>query len=79
MALLAPRIGNDISYVTRINALLHFAWQGQYFVQLDSDLSWQAQRFVTFWEMPEREMFYFSIQNRLQGGTGKVSEAAGAR
>ena len=24
-------------------------------------------------------MLYFSIQNRLQGRTGKVSEAAGAR
>ena len=27
----------------------------------------------------EREMLYFSIQNRRQDRTGKVSEAAGAR
>ena len=26
-----------------------------------------------------REMLYFTIQNRLQDGTSKVSEAAGAR
>ena len=28
---------------------------------------------------PEREILYFSRQNRLQGRTSKVSEAAGAR
>ena len=28
---------------------------------------------------PEREMLYFTIQNRLQDGTSKVPEAAGAR
>ena len=44
MALLAPRIGNEVSYVT----------QGC-------------------------EMLYFTIQNRLQDGKSKVSEAAGAR
>ena len=32
MTLLAPRIGNDVSYVTRINHEIHFAWQVQYLV-----------------------------------------------
>ena len=32
-----------------------------------------------FGRWPERQMLYFSIQNRLHDGTSKVSEAAGAR
>ena len=28
--MLAPRIVNDVSYVTRINHEMHFAWQAQY-------------------------------------------------
>ena len=32
MTLLAPRIGNDVSYVTQIIADIHFAWQVQYLV-----------------------------------------------
>ena len=38
MTLLAPRIGNDVSYATWINDEIHFAWQAQQFV-------------VTFWEI----------------------------
>ena len=34
MTLLAPRIVNDVSYVTRINHEIHFAWQAQYLVKL---------------------------------------------
>ena len=30
MTLLAPRIGNDVSYVTQIIDDIHFAWQAQY-------------------------------------------------
>ena len=48
MTLLAPRILNDVSYVTRINHEMHFAWQAQYLVKLERDFLWQA---VTFWEM----------------------------
>ena len=43
MTLLAPRIGNDVSYVTRINDEIHFAWQAQYLVKLECDFSWQAR------------------------------------
>ena len=34
LTLLAPRIVNDVSYVTRINHEIHFAWQAQYLVKL---------------------------------------------
>ena len=37
MKFVAPRIVNDVSYVTRINHEIHFAWQAQYL--------------VTFWEI----------------------------
>ena len=48
---LAPRIGNEVSYVTQIIDDIHFAWQAQYLVRLAGDFSWQAQHFVTFWEI----------------------------
>ena len=51
MTLLAPRILNDVSYVTRINHEIPFALQAQYLVKLERDFSWQAQHLVTFWEM----------------------------
>ena len=34
VTLLAPRIGNDVSYVTRITHEIHFAWQAQHLVKL---------------------------------------------
>ena len=37
MTVLAPRIGNDVSYVTRINDGIHFAWQVQYLVKFGED------------------------------------------
>ena len=51
VTLLAPRIGNDVSYVTQIIDDIHFAWQAQYLVRLAGAFSCQAQRFVTFWEI----------------------------
>ena len=37
--LLAPRIGNDVSYVTQISDDIHFAWQAQYLVMLEGDFT----------------------------------------
>ena len=37
MTPVAPRIGNEVSYVTRIKHRTHFSWQAQYLVRLDSD------------------------------------------
>ena len=34
---LAPRIVNDVSHVTRINHQIHFSWQAQYLVELEAD------------------------------------------
>ena len=36
--LVAPRIGNDVSYVTRIDDASHFAWQGQHLVMLEDEI-----------------------------------------
>ena len=38
VTLLAPRIGNDVSYVMLINHEIHFAWQAQYLVNLSCDV-----------------------------------------
>ena len=35
MTLLAPRIENDVSYVTRIHDEIHFAWQAQYLLSFE--------------------------------------------
>ena len=75
----APRIGNDVSYVMRITHAIHFAWQAQYLVKLECDLSWQAQHFVTFWEIAGAGNVFFSYKMRREDGTSQVSEAAGAR
>ena len=37
MTPVAPRIVNDVSYVTRIYHENHFSWQAQYLVRLDND------------------------------------------
>ena len=46
--MLAPRVVNDVSYATRINHEIHFAWQAQYLVKLECHFSWQGQHFVKF-------------------------------
>ena len=51
MTLLALCIGNDVTFLTQITDDIHFAWQVQYLVRLEGDFSWQAQQFVTFWEI----------------------------
>ena len=32
----APRIENDVSYLMRINHVIHFGWQVQYLVKLEA-------------------------------------------
>ena len=46
--LVAPRIVNDVSYVTDINHECHFSWQAQHLVMLECHFSWQAQYLVKF-------------------------------
>ena len=38
MTPVAPRIVNDVSYVTRINHQSHFVWQAQFLVMLEGNL-----------------------------------------
>ena len=40
--MLAPRIVNDVSYVTRINTEIDFAWQAQYLVRFEVDFACSA-------------------------------------
>ena len=40
--MLAPRIVNDVSYVTPINHEIHFARQAQYLVKLSCDFCCSA-------------------------------------
>ena len=62
--MLALRIGNDVSYETRINHEIHFAWQAQYLVKLDCHFSWQAQHLVTFWEIAgARNVVFFNVKS----------------
>ena len=46
MTFVAPRIVNDVSYVTRIKHACHFAWQAQYLVKVKCNFSWQVQYLV---------------------------------
>ena len=48
MRLVAPRIVNDVSYVTRIKHTRHFAWQAQHLVKFKCHFSWQVQHLVKF-------------------------------
>ena len=43
MTLLAPCIGNDVSFVTQISDDIHFAWQEHYLVMLEGDFTCSAQ------------------------------------
>ena len=72
VTLLAPRIVNDVSYVTRINHEIHFAWQAQYLVKLECYFSWQAQHLVTFWEIAgARNVVFFHTKCVSKVGRGR--------
>ena len=43
MTPVAPRIVNNVSYVTRINHESHLAWQAQYLVMLEGNLCCSAR------------------------------------
>ena len=42
LTVLAPRMGNYVSYETRINHEIHFAWQAQYLVRFEVDFACSA-------------------------------------
>ena len=43
MTHVAPRIVNNVSFVTRIDHESHFSWQAQYLVSLDNDTRYSAR------------------------------------
>ena len=64
MTFVAPRIVNDVSYVTRIHHEIHFALQAQYLLKLECHFSWQAQHLVTFWEIAgARNVVFFNTKS----------------
>ena len=46
--LVAPRIVNDVSYVSRNNTVIPFAWQVQHLVKFMCHFLWQVQHLVKF-------------------------------
>ena len=42
LTLLAPRIGNDVSYAMRIVDDIDFVWQAQHLVRLEGDFTCSA-------------------------------------
>ena len=70
VTLFAPRIGNDVSYVTRINDEIHFAWQAQYLVKLECDFSWQRQHLVQLGDSRSAKccIFRYKIVSKIAGG-----------
>ena len=43
MTPVAPRIVNNVSFVSRINHEIHFSWQAQYLVKLNCQLLWHSR------------------------------------
>ena len=63
MTFIAPRIGNDVSYVTWINDQIHFAWQAQYLVKLEGDACLLRALEMTF-HMSRGSMIRFISRGR---------------
>ena len=72
MTLVAPRIVNDVSCVTRINHGIHFAWQAQYLVNLSCDVC-STEYFSALQYRVVLEL-YFVVQGSsvVQSSTGVV-------
>ena len=48
---------------------MHFLWQAQYLVRLAGDFSWQAQHFVTFWEIAgTRNVVFYNTKSSPKMG-----------
>ena len=71
VTLLAPRIGNDVSYVTQIIDDVHFAWQAQYLVRLEG-----AFTASTHWKWPficdaDHWWHWFCVAGAVFGEVGR--------
>ena len=81
---LGPRIGNDVSYVTQIIADVHFAWQAQYLVRLEGDLTWSIHwqwGFICdadyWWHLFCVDGDWFSPRFVVQSSTGIIFSSTG--
>ena len=76
----APRIVNDVAYVTTINYAHHFSWQAQYLVMSECHFSWQAQFFCEIWiDSRSAKCCNFQYKMRLRSVKSNLGERAGAR
>ena len=78
VTLFAPRIGNDVSYVTQISDDIHFAWQAQYLVMLEGDFTCSAQwkwRFICRADLSSNS---FCVAGAVFGEVGGWLFVAGA-
>ena len=78
VTLLAPRIGNDGSYVTRIKREIHFAWQVQYLVRLEGDFACSAHWKWRFICDADHWWHWFCVAGAVFGEVGGWLLVAGA-
>ena len=78
LTLLAPRIGNDVSYVTRINHEIHFAWQAQYLVRFEVDFACSAHSKWRFICEADQSWDSFCVAGAVFGEVGVSLFVAGA-
>ena len=78
MTHVAPRIVNNVSFVSRINHEIHFSWQAQYLVKCKCHFSWQAQYLVKFkcHERFYRHIFSWFIYPLLFETSGTASRGS---
>ena len=70
LTLLAPRILNDVSYVTRINHEMHFAWQAQYLVRFEVDFACSAHSKWGFMWDADQSWDSFCVAGAVFGEVG---------
>ena len=70
MTPLAPRIVNVVSYETRINDEIYFAWQAQYLVKLNCDSCCSAHCKYLFICKAEQSSQSFCVAGAVFGEVG---------
>ena len=78
LTLLALRIGNDVSYETRIKHEIHFAWQVQYLLRLEVDIACSAHSKWRFICDANQSWDAFCVTGAVFGEVGVWLFVAGA-
>ena len=78
VTLLAPRIGNDVSYVMQIKDAIHFAWQAQYLLSLKGDFTCSAHWEWRFICDADHWWHWFCVAGAVCGEVGRWLFVAGA-